>query len=142
MKPVCLTCKERIEAPSRGKKYCSRPCWYKSRKGIIPKNIITLYTPKLNRARSAKLREDKSPLWKGSRIGYSAIHTWLRLYANKKSECANCKKIGRTEWALKKGKIYERKKVNFLELCASCHRKYDEIGKKGWITRRKNKKHA
>jgi hypothetical protein len=33
----------------------------------------------------------------------------------------------RYEWALLKGKMMERKRENFIQLCMSCHRKYDSV---------------
>ena len=37
----------------------------------------------------------------------------------------NCGKFKRTEWSLKKGKEYAMDMDNFLEMCRSCHKKYD-----------------
>lgn len=62
------------------------------------------------------------------RAFYSALHHWLKYHFGKASKCENkeCLGIGSTyEWALKKGCLYEYKRENFIELCHSCHRKYD-----------------
>lgn len=58
---------------------------------------------------------------------YYSIHGWLRRNCIKKRTCENC---GTTEakkydWALKKGCVYEKDINNFLELCRSCHLRYD-----------------
>lgn len=137
----CLHCGSMV---GKTRKYCSRECWYKSRKGLIPKNILSgiLWTDKVNKKRANSMRGDKHPNWVESSTNYSTIHGWLRSSVLKKNVCRSCGKVGRTEWALLKGKTYEKKKSNFKELCASCHRQYDKIGERGWITRRLNQKHA
>lgn len=71
----------------------------------------------------------KSGHWKGCEVGYIALHEWLSNYYGKANKCENpkCqyKNPKRYEWALIKGKKYERKRENFWRLCVSCHRKYD-----------------
>ena len=61
--------------------------------------------------------------------GYFALHNWLKNYYGKASKCENlnCQHQNpkRFEWALLKDKDYERKRENFIQLCCSCHRKYD-----------------
>ncbi|MEK6879365.1 MAG: hypothetical protein AABY22_07155 [Nanoarchaeota archaeon] len=66
--------------------------------------------------------------WKGDKIGYEALHKWLRRIYGNANKCENpdCKSIVKTyEYALLKRKKYERKRENFWQLCRSCHRKYD-----------------
>src|SRR5258708_36840637 len=55
-------------------------------------------------------------------------HTWLYRNYGRPQECEgkNCRKTSSLyEWALKKGKSYDRKRKTFLRLCRSCHRRYD-----------------
>lgn len=59
---------------------------------------------------------------------YVAIHAWLRYKFGPAKKCQdhNCEgKSNRIEWALVKGKKYERKRENFIQLCKRCHAKYD-----------------
>lgn len=59
---------------------------------------------------------------------YGAVHYWIRRNFKKPSFCqgVDCKGISkRLEWALKRGKEYEKKRGSFLCLCKSCHSKYD-----------------
>lgn len=60
---------------------------------------------------------------------YSNVHIWLAKTYGKASKCENdkCENIApkRYEWALKRGFSYEKNINNFLQLCPSCHRKYD-----------------
>lgn len=76
---------------------------------------------------------------------YQRVHQWLSYYHGKATKCENENCIKRNqkrfEWALKKDCKYEKKLENFIQLCPSCHRKYDFtplIGKK--ISDSRNKK--
>lgn len=60
---------------------------------------------------------------------YFRIHNWLSYHHGKANKCENenCKSVSpkRFEWALLKGKDYEKNRNNYIMLCPSCHRKYD-----------------
>ncbi len=60
---------------------------------------------------------------------YDNIHQWLKCNYGKASCCENKKCTYKTpkrfEWALVKGKSYEKNIQNYIQLCPSCHRKYD-----------------
>ncbi len=56
------------------------------------------------------------------------IHTWLRRTFGSANKCENpdCNgKVKKYTWALKKGCKYERSRDNYMQLCRSCHAKYD-----------------
>lgn len=83
-----------------------------------------------------RVKGDKNFKWKGEEIGYFGIHTWIQRYYGKANHCEN-EEDGRLEfecnhksknydWALIKGKDYKRKRENFMQLCHSCHLKYDK----------------
>ena len=59
---------------------------------------------------------------------YSLVHQWFRYHYGSANRCESnsCSgKSKRFEWALIKGKKYEKKRENFMMMCRSCHRKYD-----------------
>lgn len=57
---------------------------------------------------------------------YNKVHQWLRYYFGKALKCEFCGiKDATYNWALKRECDYEKKRDNFLELCRSCHAKYD-----------------
>lgn len=59
---------------------------------------------------------------------YSSIHKWLRESYGKANHCSdiNCNETCKTyEYALKKGKKYEKRLDNFICLCKKCHVRYD-----------------
>ena len=111
------------------------------KKGHIPwikgKKMSREFGEKIAKRNSSKLREE-SYGWKGDRINYGAKH--YRVYAEKgkpnkcvSKECIyprkgfdgkQIQKPGRYEWAT----IHGRGGLDindYIELCASCHRKYD-----------------
>lgn len=66
---------------------------------------------------------------------YSYIHQWNNENHPKAGVCEYCGGNKRNEWALKKGKEHARGVENYLELCKSCHIKYDRT--KEWIENNK-----
>lgn len=59
---------------------------------------------------------------------YQRIHYWIRKNFGKADRCENddCEGTSKKyEWALKKGKSYEKNINNFKMMCKSCHVKYD-----------------
>ena len=80
--------------------------------------------------------EEKNHNWKGDNIKYNGLHDWLKRQYGKANYCENrkkeilafvcTKKSNNYDWALIKGKKYERKRRNFIKLCHSCHLKYDK----------------
>ena len=85
------------------------------------------------------LRGKNHYLWKGNKVGYYALHEWLRKHYGKANKCENvtCKyprldkkghlmqKPSVFHWALKRGKNYKRDITCFMQLCISCHVSYD-----------------
>ncbi len=83
--------------------------------------------------------------WKGKKASYTAFHHWLRYHYGKATKCENIdcvypRKVRRRgishmiviekpsmfQWALLKGKIHEHNRGNYIQLCVSCHEKYDK----------------
>lgn len=60
---------------------------------------------------------------------YFRVHSWLNYHFGSASRCENPKgcanKPKRFEYALIKGLDYKKNINNFIQLCPSCHRKYD-----------------
>lgn len=81
---------------------------------------------------------EKNPAWKGEKVGYRALHIWIRRNFGKPFKCENpdCiyPRMGdkkrwmlqpkRFDWA-NKSKEYSRNKEDWFMLCVSCHKKYD-----------------
>ena len=60
---------------------------------------------------------------------YSAIHSWLKYYHGKANRCEHVetctKKSLVFEWAKIREKEYDFNRDNFIQLCRSCHVRYD-----------------
>ena len=59
---------------------------------------------------------------------YARIHRWLKNNFGIAIKCDNNLCEGKSinfQWALVKGKKYEKNRENFIQLCKSCHSKYD-----------------
>ena len=75
-----------------------------------------------------KFKGKEHKLWKGDKVGYYALHTWVQRELGKPSTCEFC---GATDlkgqfiqWA-NKSKKYKRDLKDWLRLCAKCHYHYD-----------------
>lgn len=64
------------------------------------------------------------PLWRGNKVGYSALHWWIKQRLAKPWGCNHCGKIKSLELA-NKSHEYKRELDDWLWLCKSCHKKYD-----------------
>ena len=91
--------------------------------------------------------EEQHPNYRGGNISYRRFHQWLDKNFGKANKCENKKctypqitarkkilyKPSRFHWALLSGKNYQRKRENYVMLCALCHSRYDVMGKKIWL---------
>lgn len=95
------------------------------------------FKEKMRKVALKRVENGTHNFYKGDNIGYMAIHSWLYREFGKARRCENsgCKYENPKMyvWALVKGKKYERKRENFMQLCQSCHMKYDIFN--GNITR-------
>jgi hypothetical protein len=126
-------------------RYCSRKCanqrhnssrfvagrepWNKGTKGVC-KPSSTSFT-------SENQLDDRHTNWKGDRVGYFALHSWVGRKLGKPGQCEHCgtTTAKRFEWANKSGE-YKRDLSDWLRLCSKCHHAYDNITIRGWETRR------
>ncbi|HEC66582.1 MAG TPA: hypothetical protein ENI23_15005 [bacterium] len=122
---VCGVCKKTFETKrSRIKygwgKWCSRKCFYESRKG----HALSEETKrKISLANSG----EKNGMWKGEKVTNKGIHDWLRRRLGKPKKCWWCgldDPNKRYEWANLSRK-YKRDLKDWARLCMSCHSKYD-----------------
>ncbi len=77
-----------------------------------------------------KLSEKNSIHWKGDKVGYAGLHIWIKKQFGKASKCVVCdSRESRTyNWANISGE-HRRDMSDYIQLCVSCHRKYD-LGRK------------
>ena len=100
----------------------------------IPKSGVNKGWFKKGRTRPYKgehrldMKGTKNPNWKGDAAGYSNKHHWVQRWFGKATQCERCEKgkeTGHTvHWSSKSGKCL-RKRSDWMQLCVSCHKKYD-----------------
>lgn len=62
--------------------------------------------------------------WKGDKVKYRQLHAWVARYKLRSGICSECSAVGKTHFANISGK-YRRDLEDFMEMCVSCHRRYD-----------------
>lgn len=80
-------------------------------------------------------------MWKGDKVGYTALHDWVRSQNGKPQVCEYCGKTNeenKIEWC-NKNHTYKRKLDDYIAMCTSCHRKYDLKNKLITLNKRNNK---
>lgn len=91
-------------------KFCSSKCYANSRRGKLRMNY----------------RDENHPRWVGDNVSYQALHTWVRSRLGHPKECHRCgdTKSKQFEWA-NISHEYKRDLTDWIRLCQSCHRLYD-----------------
>ena len=67
--------------------------------------------------------------WQGDKVGYYALHSWLKRNYGKPDICRECGSIKNVQWANLSYK-YKRDIDDWIKLCYRCHRVYDRMN--GW----------
>lgn len=101
---------------TKNKVYCSYACNNKYR------NIT--YSKKRNLKISLSKRKENNPMWKGDKVGYAALHDWVRRQLSKPKFCQKCKKRKAYDLANISGK-YLRDVKDYIWLCRKCHMTID-----------------
>ena len=97
------------------------------------KKFSKTYKEKLSLAHIGKQADEKHPLWKGRKVGYTALHDWVGRKLGVPNKCSNCGTTNspRFEWANISGK-YKRDLKDYWRLCRKCHHRFDQISLKRW----------
>ena len=127
MNLICNFCrKEYTPKYKYGKSYlvkrlfCSRECYKRS--GLQQKTFFKKgHKPLLNQW------NEKNCQWKGNKVGYFALHTWISKRLGQKEKCEFCgitNKKRKLVWA-NLFHNYKRNLEDWVSLCHSCHRRCD-----------------
>jgi hypothetical protein len=88
---------------------------------------------------------EKSCRWKGDKVGYTAVHDWVKKWRGKPEKCEGCGKDGligsKIHWA-NIDHQYRRVLEDYIRLCSKCHKLYDKennLGKPNIKLKEKNK---
>ena len=149
---VCMYCKNKFV--TRYARFCSSRCantfnWDnrtekmiqhldKARKMAHISRLWSKHTEesrkKISLNRKGKMVGKENYKWRGDKVGYNALHTWVQRTLGTPDTCEHCGKSGlsgrQIHWA-NKSKEYKRDKNDWVRLCAKCHIKYD--GHKRWL---------
>ena len=101
--------------------------WNKGKKGVMP-------TPWNKNKRVPAISGKNHYLWDGEKGSYATKHIWISYHYGKANKCENRGKqflkfpctnmVNIFEWA-NKSHQYKREISDFMQLCKSCHFKYD-----------------
>lgn len=124
--------KEKVFTKERGKKISETLKRKYAERKIIPyfkgKNLSEKHKHKI---KEGVLKGENSPAWKGNKVGYIALHQWIKKYKVKPERCPICKKNKKLELSNKSGD-YKRKLNDWEWICRSCHMKKDMNKSKQW----------
>lgn len=135
----CIVCGNEFyfrNAPSdrqkEGGKYCNKACQNKNMSKVLKEKGIK---PMVHGISFGTL----NPAWRGDKVSYDGLHRYIKRHLGTPRECEHCgtTTAKRYEWANKSG-LYLRDFTDWIRLCTSCHRKYDNSSQKAWQTRRAN----
>jgi hypothetical protein len=93
--------------------------------------------PSWNKGLVGYLANENNPKWAGDNVSYSALHNWINSHHERSSNCNFCgnspgkNKLGysKIQWA-NISKKYSRERGDWLCLCPSCHKNYDNKNNK------------
>lgn len=90
---------------------------------------------KISLAQIGKRLGKENHKWKGDKVGYLALHSWVQRELGKPDTCEHCGKSGlkgrQIGWA-NKDHLYKRNLKDWIRLCTSCHRRYDYANGLSW----------
>lgn len=66
----------------------------------------------------------RSEKWKGDKVSYGSLHSWVRRWKGKPIECTFCSSTENLQWA-NISREYQRNLEDWMPLCAKCHWHYD-----------------
>ena len=117
-----------VKAPQISKALIGRVFSKEWKKKISIANTGKKQSPETIAKRVLNNRREKHYEWKGNKVGYGALHAWVKNELGQPKTCEHCGKNGlvgvKIHWANKTGE-YKRDLNDWLRLCVSCHRKYD-----------------
>lgn len=109
-------------------KYCSKKCMYTAHKGkhFAPSTELKKGHSEIPGRVVALPRDEKHHQWKGNKVGYGALHSWVQRRLGTPQECWQCgtTEKRRYQWS-NTSREYKRELSDWRRLCIPCHKKYD-----------------
>lgn len=149
---TCKECRRDFKDSASNKRtFCSRTCMSKFMLGKSGQNTShwqggkpkcldcgkQLAAYSATYCQNCSNKGERAHQWKGDKVGYGALHTWVSKTLGAPKSCNHCGTTnGRFEWA-NKSHEYKRDSDDWIRLCYSCHDKYDNTRTKQWETMRR-----
>lgn len=90
-----------------------------------PQNFVTDRSTWIGREHSSASRAKISAAKDTGSTSYWALHKWMQRHGEKSGSCEICGQSKLTEWAMRDHSVATRNRGDWLELCKSCHARYD-----------------
>lgn len=128
-KIICKFCLKDFTGYRSNTKTCSPKCGFKLRQLTFIKCKEKKCINKVLDYRATYCRHcfklgGRHPSWKGNKVGYSALHQWVKRHKFKPNFCENCGKRIKLDLANISQK-YKRDLSDWEWLCRKCHMKKD-----------------
>ena len=109
------------------------------KKGLVPwnKDMKGIHLSPSSEFKKGENIGNKNNQWKGDKVGYFALHHWIRRHKGMPKFCMWCGNQKNIEWANLDHK-YERNLISWSPMCRKCHINYDRQTGWGDATRRYN----
>lgn len=85
---------------------------------------------KMSQARKGTQTNEEHHAWKGNKVCYAALHSWVVRKLGRPTECEWCGKNEHRKHYIQWANIdheYKRDLNDWVRLCAKCHRTYDKL---------------
>jgi hypothetical protein len=79
---------------------------------------------KIGQFTSKGMEQGNNPKWKGNKVGYFGLHSWVQRKLGIAKKCSNCNSIKNVQWANISRK-YKRDLFDWKQLCSRCHKDFD-----------------
>lgn len=83
--------------------------------------------------KSEEVARERNAQWMGERVGYRALHTWVRRTFGEPVVCEECGSRKNVEWA-NMNHFYRRNREDWKALCKKCHVRYDRRTRWGVVS--------
>ena len=119
---VCcsISCSKKGETTSEKQKEKARQ--------LMTGNIYSIGRVPWNKGkRFTQVTGENNRLWKGSKVSYFALHSWVRRHLGAPNECSKCgdNSSHRYHWA-NIDHTYKRNLTDWIRMCPKCHMSYDK----------------
>jgi hypothetical protein len=108
-----------------------------------PKTRLKMSLARLGRKHSDETKEkmrttqlgERGHNWLGDDVTYIGLHTWTTRHFGRPKLCEHCgtTTAKKFHWA-NISRAYRRDRSDWLRLCASCHQKFDNMGRRNFIS--------